>query len=100
MSLPEIDGSTLYSPKPIRTRLLEYYLSRQQTDREVREKGGDAEIQERVSEGKHAQRVFDKIKHEIQDAIQSGQGQIGFREAVQWLELLTGRQSDLSGINS
>ena len=100
MPLPEIDGSTLYSLKPIRTRLLEYYRSRQETDHEVREKGGDTEIQERVSEGKHAERVFDKVKQEIQHAIQSGQGQIGFREAVQRLELLTGRQSDLSGVNS
>ena len=95
MSLPEIEDTTLYSPKPIRTRLLDYYLSRQQTDREVREKGGDAEIQERVSEGKHAERVFDKVRQEIQHAIQSGQGQIGFREAVERLELLTDRQSDL-----
>ncbi len=100
MSLPEIDDSTLYSPKPIRTRLLDYYLSRQQTDREVREKGGDAEIQERVSEGKHAERVFDKVRQEIQHAIQSGQGQIGFREAVQRIELLSDRQSDLSSVIS
>ena len=100
MSLLEIDGSTLFSPKSIRTRLLDYYLTRQQTDRDVREKGGDAEIQERVSEGKHAKRVFDKVKQEIQQAIQSGQGQIGFREAVQQLELLTNRQSDLSNVNS
>ena len=100
MSLPEIDDSTLFSRKPIRTRLLDYYLSRQQTDREVREKGGDAEIQERISEGKHAELVFDKVKQEIQHAIQSGQGQIGFREAVQRLELLTGRQPDLSSVDS
>ena len=40
MSLLEIDGSTLFSPKSIRTRLLDYYLTRQQTDRDVREKGG------------------------------------------------------------
>ena len=99
MSLLEIDGSTLFSPKSIRTRLLDYYLTRQQTDRDVIEKGGDAEIQERVSEGKHAKRVFDKVKQEIQQAIQSGQGQIGFREAVQQLELLTNRQSDLSNVN-
>ena len=77
MSLPEIDGSTMYSPGHIRTRLLDYYLSRQQTDREVREKGGDAEIQERISEGKHAERVFDKVRQEIQHAIRSGQGKSG-----------------------
>ena len=100
MSLSEIDGSTLYSPKHIRTRLLDYYLSRQQTDREIREKGGDAEIQERVSEGKHAERVFDKVRQGIEHAIQSGQEQIGFREAVQRLELLVDRQSDLSSVNS
>ena len=100
MSLSEIDGSTLYSPKHIRTRLLDYYLSRQQTDREVREKGGDAEIQERVSEGKHAERVFDKVRQGIEHAIQRGQEQIGFREAVQRLELLVDRQSDLSSVNS
>ena len=100
MSLSEIDSSTLFSLKPNRTRLLDYYRSRQQTDHEVRGKGGDAEIQERVSEGKHAKRVFDKVKREIQQAIRSGQGQIGFREAVQRVELLTDRQSDLSSVNS
>ncbi len=86
MSLPEIDGSTLFSPGPIRTRLLGYYITRQQTDRELRVRGGDPEIQERILEGKHAERVFDKVKQ----AIRSGQGKIGFREAVQQLELLTG----------
>ena len=36
----------------------------------------------------------------IEHAIQSGQEQVGFREAVQRLELLVDRQSDLSSVNS
>ncbi len=100
LSSSELINSTLYSSGPIRTPLLDWYLSRQQTDREVIEKGGDPEIEVRIAEGKHAERVFNKVKQ----TIQKGQGQIGFRQAVQRLELLTAtlidQQSDPSNVNS
>lgn len=85
LSSPEMIDSTLFSPGPIRTPLLDWYQSRQQTDREVRERGGDPEIEERILEGKHAECVFNKVKQ----AIQKGNGRIGFNDAVQRIELLS-----------
>ncbi len=84
-NMSSLADSTLFSPGPIRTPLLDWYLYRQQTDREIKDKGGDPEIEKRISEGKHAKRVFNKVKQEIQN----GRGQIGFGQAVQRLELLS-----------
>ena len=100
MSSPEIVDSTLSSPGPIRTPLLDSYLSRQQTDGEVKNKGGDPEIEARQLEGEHADRVFNKVKA----VIQNGHGQIGFSQAVRRLELLSAtlidKQPDPSTANS
>ena len=85
MSTPEIADSTLFSLSPIRTPLLDWYLTRQQRDREVKNKGGDPEIEKRTMEGKHAERVFNKVK----EAIQRGNGSIGFSDAVRRIELLS-----------
>ncbi len=100
MSPSEMIESTLFSLGSIRTPLLDWYLDRQQTDREIKAKGGDPEIEERLSEGKHAERVFTTV----QQAIRHGQGQIGFSQAVRRLELLSAtlidRQPDPSPTNS
>ena len=102
LSPSEIIDSTLFSPEPIRTPLLDWYKSRQQTDREVIEKGSDLEIEDHISERKHAECVFNKVS----EAIQNGKGQIGFHQAVRRLELLTttlvdnDKQSDPSSVNS
>lgn len=85
LSSSEMIDSTLFSPGPIRTPLLDWYRSRQQTDREVRERGGDPEIEERILEGKHAECVFNKVKQ----ALQKGNGRFGFNDAVRRIELLS-----------
>ena len=99
-SSPEIADSTLFSPGPIRTPLLDWYLNRQQTDREVINKGGDPEIEKRILEGKHAECVFNKVK----EAIQHGNGKIGFSDAVRRIELLSAslidKKTELPSANS
>lgn len=82
MDQREISDTSLFSPGPIRTPLLDWY--RQQTDSEGYEKGG-IEFDARLSESKHAERVFDKVKQELL----WGHGKSGYSEAVQRLELIS-----------
>ncbi len=99
MSQLEISDSTLLSPGPIRTPLLDWYRDRLQTDHENLEKGGE-EYEAHLPEYKYAERVFNQVKQ----AIQTGDGHIGYRQAVQRLELLSAtlidQQSDPSIDNS
>ena len=83
MDSSEVHGSSLSSPGPIRTPLLDWYRDKQKTYHEGFEKEGIGE--ETRPESEHAERVFDGVKQ----AILWGHGISEYREAVRRLELLS-----------
>ena len=100
MNRSEVYESSLSSPGPIHTPLLDWYQNRQQTVSKDTQNGGIVYEEARFPEYKHAEQVFNQVKQ----AIVEGQGQIGYRQAVQRLELLSStlfeQQSDQAAVSS
>lgn len=100
MNRSEVYNSSLSSPGPIHTPLLDWYRNKQQTVSKDTENGGKGYAEARLPEYKHAEQVFNRVKQ----AIVEGQEQIGYRQAVQRLELLSttlfGQQSDMANASS